>query len=383
TTTGRIDQRTERRIDRWTRAVGSVEDSVVIPLSRRSVERLEREFATKVDAARVSEVMARNLRIGAVVDQLEPDVVFANHMVQRGLAGALVRTAPRIAMPWGGDIFNIGPTTALTRHLVRTGLRHAELVMPSAESAVPDLRSRWGVDPRRIRALSWGVDVRLFSPALADERADLRRALSVPDGAKVVFNTRRFKHAWGAKAVIDAGIRLAQNRPEVLVVNIAGAGNNAELAEAAARVEHHGLSDRFRFIRGEVSLADYATWSRIADVGLALKQTPDMRSLSILQPAHAGAWMIVSDQPEYREMAQIGLTFDLVDPDNSDVVVRSIEDALDATADEHRRRADGNRQVVAEHEDHLERMSDIVDTIESVAESGRSVRTPRAYRWLG
>lgn len=364
----RLDQ-----IDRWATRAGRIDRELIRPRDTRRLQAFESEFGS-VSRSEVETPVRRGAVIAAAVEALQPRFVFVNHMFQYGWVAATVNGPACIAMPWGGDIYNIGLASRAAQWIVGQGLRRADVVVPSAASSVEILRSIYRVNRENIVPTSWGVDLDGLPRLTPERRRALRARLELPVEGQVIFNCRRLKSAWGADEALLAMIDIARRRPETHHVILAG-GDNADLAAAtSAAVAEHGLSTQFRIIADDVSMETFIEYCGAADVALSLRTTPDMRSLSILQCAASGASVVSTDQPEYRAMNAQGFRCRYVSDLATASIVHEVEGALATTPEEIRVMAAANRLFVETHEDRSMQLEKLAATIEQACDAKGRLR---------
>jgi len=365
----RVGADVRKRVDRLTRRVQALEDRVVFPTSRSSLREFEAEFGPR-SAASVVPSIRRGEYAAAVVNELRPKFVWLNHVFQFGWAAQQIRETPILAMPWGGDIYNLGRATWLSQRMVRRGLAASSVVVPSAATATDILSTTYRVAPERICPLSWGVDLDEFRQRLDGQKMELRAALGLPKDAQVLFNARRMKPAWGSDAALQVMLEVARRRPASFHIVIAGSDAGDAAAAAQAAIDAEGLTNQFRIIAEDVSMDSFLDYCVASDVAVSLRSARDMRSLSILQCAAAGVDLICSDQPEYRAMEQAGFVARFVDPENPGSVLSAVMEAIDALDEDRVNRAAAGRAFIEEHEDRSKQLARLVSLIEETAQRG-------------
>jgi glycosyltransferase involved in cell wall biosynthesis len=242
-----------------------------------------------------------------------------------------------------------------------------DLVCPSSVTATEHIRTRYGVPHDRARTVSWGVDTRLFAPAPPERRLAVLSGLGIDPNAAVVVNVRRFKPGWGCREALAAYCLAAEAAPQAHFLLLGGPDTAGYVAEARTVLAERRLQARFTFIEGQVPIERCAELMSAADVASSLMQVPDMRSSSILQAAACGSALVLSDQREYRAMAELGFRATLVDPTDAS---RTAEQIVAYVGDPERRGAEAraNAEFVASHEQHDRQMDALLDLIEAACE---------------
>jgi glycosyltransferase involved in cell wall biosynthesis len=328
-------------------------------------ERALGEFASDPYKPRSTGHLLEAPRIAATVRALDPLFVCGHEVFAYGVATALCHGAPRVLVPWGGDIYYFAETSPIALAMVRFALASVDLVCPSATASAKQLQERFGVPPDRVRPVSAGVDRSRLRQMGPEERASTRARLRIPPGALVVTNIRRFKPPWGSEVALEAFLRVAAADARTHFVCLAGAGGAPYVDAALARATAAGLAARFTFVREDLAPDDYYDLLCASDVGVSLMLSRDMRSASLVQAAGAGLPLLVSPQDEYVEMAKLGFDAITVDPrDPTQVAATLVALLRDAAV-----RAElvaRNQAYLAEHEDEDRQMRHLLDLILSL-----------------
>ncbi|NQV25050.1 MAG: glycosyltransferase family 4 protein, partial [Rhodopirellula sp.] len=282
-----------------------------------------------------------------------------------GLATSWCKGIPRILFPWGGDIFNYVESSPVVNWMTTQALRNVDLIVPSSITAAEYIPNRFGVDRSRIEAVSWGVDLELFRPASAEQRAVILNRYRIPDDSRVIVNARRFKTLWGAMEALEACMAVARDHPDVYCIFPGGSGTQAAMEAANARIIEAGLQSQFTLLTENIPLSDYADILSVADIFLSLLGRGDMRSSSVLQGAACGGTPVIVDSPEYRMMTTQGFAAEFVPEGDVDALTTTIERLLSSEHDRRRIRA-ANQSYISTHEDQDRQMTHLLNLIHEV-----------------
>lgn len=323
------------------------------------------EFPSFVDPLVLGPLAARRVR------RLHPAFVFGQEAFSHGVATALCRGVPRILMPWGGDVMLYAEKSGISFQMVRWAVRSVDLVCPTSLTGAAHVEQRFGVPRERVRAISWGVDRRLFRAASDEQRVVTRRCLGLDPERPVVMNVRRFLPMWGCEVALEAFLLLAQEVPEVSFLLLGGQGTESYVGAARRRVAKTPFAGRFVFVDGDVELAKCAELMNASDVFVSLMGIADMRSASVLQAASSGAVPVLAEHPEYRSLEKLGFRARFVQPG----CPAAVADAVRLYLEDDVLRAEtriANQDYIAKWEDSDNQMRELLEAIRTL--SSRALR---------
>lgn len=357
------------------RALKRAGRAVLLPLSQRRARQRAPEFETRtgLQAPQAWEApllphVVNGWRVARAARALAPRVVFAHEVMAYGYAAARCHGIPRVLFPWGADVMSTAEVSPWHFRLVRHALRAADLIVPSSETAARHICARFGVDPARVRAISWGVDLARARRASAAERAATAAAWGIPADAEIVMNVRRFLPLYNCEAAVSAFLEVAARRPAAHFVLLGGLDTDRLVETATARVAAAGdaVARRFTFIRSNIPMEACLGLMNIADVSVSLCGRGDMRSKSVLEAAAGGSAVVLSDTDEYRGMVRGGFAARLVAPSEAPAVAAQVIDLLESPATREEMR-DRNRRYLAAHEDAERQMDALLEAVLAVA----------------
>jgi glycosyltransferase involved in cell wall biosynthesis len=189
------------------------------------------------------------------------DVVHAHWVVPSGAMASFALSSsgpPLVVSLHGSDVF-LSETSRLARFGARAAFRRAAaLTACSRDLAARSLALGARNEPE---VIPYGVDTDLFHPA-ADGGASVRKALALPEGARVILALGRLVRKKGFEYLVDAVSELVRRGlPAVLV--LAGKGDlEGELLEKASAL---GVSDRVHLV-GNVERGRLPAYFALADV---------------------------------------------------------------------------------------------------------------------
>lgn len=314
------------------------------------------------DTAHIAPILMRAYSISRHVKKLKPSFVFGMHAYYHGPAAAMCSKTKRVIMPFGDDIYNFAGTSPLAHAIMKWTFRRADLICPGAAEARVHIIDHFGVAPTKVLPLSHGVDLALFSPVSLEERRALRARYRLPAEAVILINSRRYRPPWGSDLVLDVFLTLAESRKDVHFVIVGGKGSDTAIQAAENAIGSLGLADRFTIFRDDVPLSTYAELHQASDIMLSLIKKRDMGSLGVLQGAFAGCAPILSQQPEYTALADVGFACLYANVNNREDVLEKITAYL-ASPDLRQEHANRNHDMILEKFERRTRMDAMLSSI--------------------
>ena len=296
-----------------------------------------------------------------------PRFVFGHEVTTYGLATALCRGVPRIIFPWGGDVFTYAESSPFHFALTKFSLRAADLILPSSTTAAQHISERFGVSSNKVRPVSWGVDRKLFRRAEAEQRKIICAKWGIDPTATIVLNPRRFRPDWGALVALETFIQIASENPNTHFIMFGGKDTEELTKQAQTRVDEKGLLPRFTLLHGDAPLEVCAELMSVSHIFVSLLGRGDMRSVTVIQAVGSGAAPIISDLPEYREMARHGFEALFVRPDSVEDCVSALKHLIN-NPEKAREIVERNDSYIAQHEDYSKQMDRMLSLINEVCE---------------
>lgn len=172
-----------------------------------------------------------------------------------------------------------------------------------------------------------GIDTDAFSPA--PDRAALRARLGLPAGARIVGCFGRIRAQKGTDVFVDAMIRLAAERPDLVAVVLgrATAQHRDFLQEQKEKVARAGLSDRILF-PPEVPVDRIASWYAALDLFIAPQRWEGF-GLTPLEAMACGVPVIATTVGAFPELLVPGTTGRLIAPGDAQQMAEAAAGYLD------------------------------------------------------
>lgn len=296
-------------------------------------------------------------RLGALVDEVAPDIVHAHSPALNGVAAANVARAHDIPLVYEmralwedaavdhGTSRNGGPRYRATRAMESYVLNRADAVTTICSGLRNDIVGR-GIPESKVTVIPNAVDVGRFSTARRRD-PDLARRFGL-DGAEVVGFIGSFYAYEGLDLLVSAMPALMSRRPRLKLLLVGGGPQDEHLRERARAL---GLDDRIAFtgripfddVRQHYDLVDVLVYPRIH-----MRLTDLVTPLKPLEAMAMGKLVVASDVGGHRELIRDGETGVLFRAGSPDDLSDKLEAALDAGEHGDRLRRNARRFVERE-----------------------------------
>lgn len=268
------------------------------------------------------------LSISRFLSKKNYDLLYGHDVFSYGLAVGLSKCKTKVIFPWGGDIYMYANTSLPAFLIVKKALNSVDFICPSSSSSAKIIAEKFKVDSNKIEPISWGVKTGKFTKSTREQRNDICKKYDINPNHKIILNVRRFLPAWGSEIALNAFIEIASKYDNTHFIFFGGSNVKHHVERAYQIVSGKKLNKKFTFFYNNISLSECSELMSISDIFTSLMIERDMRSFSILQAISSGAYPILSDQEEYRDMIKLGLCAKLVDISSTKNIVEAIEYCL-------------------------------------------------------
>lgn len=229
------------------------------------------------------------LRLGTVIDRVDPDVVHL-HSSKAGLAGRLVLrgSRPTVFQPHAWSFSAVtGPVRTATLHWERLAARWADRVVCVSDGE-RETAVREGIHAE-LRVVANGVDLSAFAAGDDTARRAARRRLGLDGAAPLAVSVGRLHRQKGQVELLALWPRVTQAVPGAQLALVGDGPDRAELEAAGAWVV--GATD------------DVRSWLLAADV-VVLHSRWEGLALTLLEAMASGRSVVATDIPGMREVVR-------------------------------------------------------------------------------
>lgn len=253
-------------------------------------------------------------RIRRILARFDPDVVHVHEPFtpSTSMWAVLASEAPVVAT--FHSYLDRSRAMELARPLLKRVERRLAVAIAVSEAAA-DFEHR--VFPElRIEVVPNGVDVRAFADAAPE---------ALPEGRRVVW-VHRLDPQKGFRVMVDAFPRVFAAVPDARLI-VAGDGGDRSLVRALPSAVRERV-----VMLGAVTHDRVPGLLRAADVAVAPATGQESFGYTLVEAMAAGAAVVATDIPGYREVARDDLDALLVPPSDPDALARAIVRVLDDEA---------------------------------------------------
>jgi len=251
-----------------------------------------------------------------LITAFAPDVIHIHSPVTLGVAALAAARRLGIPVVYTNHYLPANARPSLRRrsrvfdalfyfYIVGFSNRCSHVTAPTA-TAVQLLRGRGLRVPSR--AISNGVDLRMYAPGPADER--LRDRYGLPHGRPLILSVGRLSPEKRVDVLLESVARLTRD------VHLAIAGTGPDEAALRARAGRLGLTGQVSFL-GFVPEPDLPGLYRLADV-FAIASEAELQSLTTMQAMAAGLPVVAADRYALAELVRHGRNGFLAPPGRSE-----------------------------------------------------------------
>jgi len=152
-----------------------------------------------------------------LIKVIKPDILHAHFVHQYGWLAAFSGFHPFILTAWGTDILKLPYASRgkLGKWLTQYTLKKAN-VITATSAAARNEAIRLGADSKKTEVIFWGVDTQKFNPDI--DVQELRKSLSIPEKALVVFSNRNCAPLYNIDIIIKAMVIVLKQYPETILM---------------------------------------------------------------------------------------------------------------------------------------------------------------------
>jgi len=269
------------------------------------------------------------------IRKIRPDLVHVFYAYQQLDNLVLSRFRPLVLTVMGGDVLSDQSFRGRKKWLVKKILEGADIIT-SKSSFLDEVLDGIGDYARKIRRVTWGVDIHRFSPG--KEVHFLREQWDLEPDDLVFFSPRSCRPFYNQDLIIKAfasyqSLHGEKKKAKLLIAELFS--KEAYVKQLKGLVTEMGLQGKVRFV-GAIPHQEMPVYFNLADIMVAAPPSDGMPQ-SLNEAMACGTYPILGDLRQYREMVEDGVNGRLVKMGD----VKALSEAMSWAADhpEHRKGA--------------------------------------------
>ncbi len=304
--------------------VGAIDGVNVMELPSRDSMAIDGKRCSKTAVLK-----ARARKIRAAVKEIQPDVMHAIFLTQRGWSAMMSGFTPLVISLMGPDIklaqANYRHSLQLQRDQVLNtlSLRQCSLITAVSDDLL-QLATQMTGGRVPVELIPLGTEPNLFRPDL--DTSALRARLNIPDDAFVVLSPRQMTPHYNQGTIIDSIPAVLKEVPQAVFILKDTFGHTearkAYVQSLQARAESLGVNHAIRWV-DEVPMVELPLFFALSDVVVSVPSN-DGLPVTIFEAMATQKPLIVGDLPSYNEVIIHGQTGLRVPIRNSQVLARAI-----------------------------------------------------------
>lgn len=303
------------------RSIIAAEDGRLSPLAARAGAEL---IALPLSTKNPLKILSNTKKLRKIIKENQIDLIHAH---SRAPAWSAYRAAKQTGIPfvttYHGTYGEKGRLKKRYNQVMASGAR----VVAVSDFIAELIKSRYNIDPEKLRVIHNGVDVRKFDPASVrgDRAVRLAKEWRIENGQPAILLPGRLTSWKGQKLFIRALAKM-QHKEAVGILIGSDQGRHKYTQELMDLAEQQGVGGRLR-LAGHVE--DMPAALKLADIVVNCSTTPEAFGRTIIEAQAMGKIVIAANHGGAGETIEHGVSGFLIPPDNEEALAASFDAILD------------------------------------------------------
>lgn len=285
-----------------------------------------------------------------LVRTIKPDVLHAHSIAVNGYLAACSGFHPLVSSAWGSDVLSDPKNSKISRLAVEFALRKADFVLTTSQYLKGYLSAQFNLPETKVKALPWGVDLKIFIKGYETEVQELKVSMETGDSDFVVLSPRHLREHYRIENIVRAIPYITAKHPGVIVIILRGAAEDSQFESRVDKlIRQLGIWQKVRLIRRHLSSQEMAVLYNTCDAFISIPKSDQFAS-SIQEGMACGAIPIVGNLEVYRQYLTDGKNALFVDPDAPEDIAEKAIYCIEHPKLK-QRFYDINRKIIEENED--------------------------------
>lgn len=225
-----------------------------------------------------------------LINSIKPDIIHVIDIGNQGPYMGLIKFNPFILTGWG--LMHTMKKRGLQKWLEIRALKKADVIHVESEN-LKNAIIKYGCDEDKIVVFPWGVDVKMFNPAINGR--EIREKLNL-GSSPVVISVRYLERYTDVGCLINAIPTVLKVIPDSRFIIVGSGSLEHELKQLTKDL---GVWDAVRFV-GEIAHSNLPVYFRAADIYVSTSLL-DSSSVSLLDAMAFGLPVVVTNAPSNDE----------------------------------------------------------------------------------
>ena len=303
---------------------GAIDGATVLPLPNRDTLAEQGKTVSKTGVLK-----ARARQIRHYLKEIQPDVMHAIFLYQRGWSAMMSGFSPLVITLMGPDL-NLGQEQYRHSWQLRRdrifgafSLKQCSMITVVSDD-LQQAANRMTHERVPVELIPLGTDTRMFHPDV--DTSALRQRLNIPDDAFIVLSPRQMMPRYNQGVIIESIPLVLKDLPQAVFIMKDTFGYSEErrayVQTLKDQAESLGVSHAIRWV-DEVPMVELPQYYALCDVVVSIPSNDGM-PVTIFEAMSTQKPLIVGDLPSYNEVIIHGQTGLRVPLRNSQVLARAI-----------------------------------------------------------
>ena len=264
------------------------------------------------------------IQVRRLIRRIKPDIVDGHFITVYGFLAACSGFHPLVLTAWGSDVLVAPKNSIIGRFTVRFALRKANLTLTTSQYLRGYLHREFGLPQDRIRAIPWGVNLKIFHQGYETEVNELRAELGTGDSNFVILSPRHMRDNYRIEYIVQAVPYIVAKYPNVIVILLKGAAQDSEYESKIDNLSMElGMAQNIRVIRRELRPQEMAVLYNASNALISIPKA-DQFAACIQEGMACGVIPIVADLEVSHQYLTDGENALFVNPEDPEQIAQKI-----------------------------------------------------------
>ncbi len=265
---------------------------------------------------RIMNTIPMILSLKKLIREINPDILHSHSA--GGYAWMVMFTGfhPFVVTPWGSDVLIDIQKSRTERFFTKFALRKADIITCDGENTIEAI-TNLGISPKKIRFITFGVDIKKFKPSWGKE--EIRKKLCLSD-SKIAVSTRFLTPVHDVETLVRAVPAVLQKVSDAKLIIIGDGSQKEYLINLAKSL---GAASAIDFV-GRVSQDEMILRLQSADIYISTSLSESGLAASTAEAMACGLPVINTDTGDIKLWIKNGQGGSIIPTKNPEVLAEKI-----------------------------------------------------------